>query len=199
MLTLSMHHSRILAWWPFVAQGELFKRKPMGTYWDTPVTECCPICEEYVLWRILDIDDLVFNLNTLKEFRSNGQLEIGFGRHIGVDNGSCQHQWFSQLLSPNQLVFPFSPGWPLIWGREWSGSGNGLGQKALLRGQVADNKYYSEAEGLFGQCSCLLVDMHSCQLPILQAWKILWSGGLLCGPNISEAASHYLEKWVWIE
>lgn len=64
----------------------------MGTCWDTPVTECWLFCEEYVLWRILDIDDLVFNLNTLKEFRSNDQLEIGFGRHIGVDNGSCQHQ-----------------------------------------------------------------------------------------------------------
>lgn len=64
----------------------------MGTYWDTPVTECWPFCEEYVFRRILDIDDLVFNLNTLKEFRSNDQLEIGFGRHIGVDNGSCQHQ-----------------------------------------------------------------------------------------------------------
>lgn len=112
----------------------------MGTYWDTPVTECCPICEEYMLWRILDIDDLVFNLNTLKEFRSNGQLEIGFGRHIGVDNGSCQHQWFSQLLSPNQLVFPFSPGWPLIWGRGWSGAesftaGPGGQQQVLLWGR----------------------------------------------------------------
>lgn len=74
-LTLSTHH-RTLAWWPFVAQGEIFKRKPMEICRDTRVTKCWPFCKECALQRILDVDDLVFNLNTLEEFRSNDQLEI---------------------------------------------------------------------------------------------------------------------------
>lgn len=48
----------------------------METCRDTRVTKCWPFCEECALQRILDVDDLVFNSNTLEEFRSNDQLEI---------------------------------------------------------------------------------------------------------------------------